>query len=71
MKNKINKLLTEKKNFNEKAILELGCGNHKKVKTIGCKTIREKNGIAYSSRNFLLSIKEKAIASKIYKLNWY
>jgi len=38
-----------------------------KIKIIGCKTIREKNGIAYSSRNFLLSLKEKSLASKIYK----
>ena len=44
---------------------------HIKVKVVGCKTIREKNGIAYSSRNFLLSLKEKKIASKIYKLLIY
>ena len=37
-------------------------------KVIGCKTIREKNGIASSSRNILLSIREKKIASKIYKM---
>ena len=42
--------------------------NHSKTKVIGCKTIRDKNGVALSSRNFLLSIKEKQIASKIYKL---
>jgi len=42
--------------------------NHKNIKVIGCKNIREKNGIAFSSRNFLLSLKEKTIASKIYKL---
>ena len=42
--------------------------NHIKIKVIGCKTIREKNGVAYSSRNFLLSSKEKKIASRIYKL---
>ena len=41
--------------------------NYNKIKIIGCKTIREKNGIAYSSRNFLLSKNEKMIASKIYK----
>ena len=40
--------------------------NYNKIKVIGCKTIREKNGIAYSSRNFLLSVAEKKIASKIY-----
>ena len=42
--------------------------NHKNIKVVCCKTIREKNGVACSSRNFLLSTKEKAIASKIYKL---
>ena len=42
--------------------------NHSKTKVIGCKTIREKSGIACSSRNFLLSHNEKLIASKIYKL---
>ena len=42
--------------------------NYSKTKVIGCKTIRDKNGVALSSRNFLLSIKEKQIASKIYKL---
>ena len=44
---------------------------HNKVKVIGCKTVREKNGIAFSSRNFLLSSDEKKIASKIYKLLVY
>ena len=38
------------------------------TKVIGCKTIREKNGIALSSRNLFLTKKEKIIASKIYKL---
>ena len=38
------------------------------IKVIGCKTIREKNGMAYSSRNFLLSQNEKIIGSKIYNL---
>ena len=42
--------------------------NHIKTKVVGCKTIREKNGMAYSSRNSLLSHDEKIIASKIYKL---
>ena len=41
--------------------------NHKSIKVIGCKTIREKNGIPYSSRNFLLSKLERLIASKVYK----
>ena len=41
---------------------------HSNTKVIGCKTIREKNGIALSSRNLFLTKKEKIIASKIYKL---
>ena len=41
--------------------------NYSNIKVVGCKTIREKNGIACSSRNFLLSLNEKKIASKIYK----
>ena len=42
--------------------------NYSNIKVVGCKTIREKNGIALSSRNYLLSAKEKIIASKIFKL---
>jgi pantoate--beta-alanine ligase len=38
------------------------------IKVIPCKIIREKNGIAYSSRNLNLSRKEKRIASAIYKI---
>ena len=41
--------------------------NHIKTKVVSCKTIREKNGIACSSRNFLLSLQEKIIASQIFK----
>jgi len=44
---------------------------HIKIKIVGCKTVREKNGLAFSSRNFLLSSREKKIASKIYKLLIY
>ena len=42
--------------------------NNINTKVIKCKTIREKNGIPYSSRNFLLTYKEKEIGSNIYKL---
>ncbi len=42
--------------------------NYPKIKIIGCKTIREKNGVPLSSRNFLLSLDEKKIASKIYNI---
>ena len=39
---------------------------YKKIKILGCKTIRERSGIAYSSRNLLLSTKDKKIASNIF-----
>jgi len=42
--------------------------NYPMCKVVPCKTIREKNGIAASSRNLLLSSKENFTASKIYKL---
>ena len=40
--------------------------SHQKIIVVGCKTIREKNGIACSSRNFLLTQQEKSKASKVY-----
>ena len=42
--------------------------NHIRTKVVSCKTVRERNGIAFSSRNFLLSEKDRVTASKIYKL---
>jgi len=42
--------------------------NKIKTKIIGCKTIRQKNGIACSSRNQLLNSYSQEISSKIYKL---
>ena len=42
--------------------------NHYKTKVVKCKTIREKNGLALSSRNFLLTTREKKIGAKIYRL---
>tara|TARA_Y100000590_G_scaffold405590_1_gene494037 strand:- start:3962 stop:4771 length:810 start_codon:yes stop_codon:yes gene_type:complete len=41
--------------------------NHSRIKIVGCRTVREKNGIAFSSRNLLLKEKEKVIASYVYK----
>ena len=41
--------------------------NNIKTKIIQCKTIREKNGVACSTRNFNLNDKELKIASNIYK----
>jgi pantoate--beta-alanine ligase len=42
--------------------------NQIKTKVVACKTIREKNGVACSSRNFLLSANDFIIASRVYKL---
>ena len=42
--------------------------NKLKTKVISCKTIRERNGIAFSSRNLLLSSVNKSLASKVYKI---
>ena len=42
--------------------------NKIKTKVIGCKTIRQKNGVALSSRNLLLNKNDQKIASKIYKI---
>tara|TARA_B100002051_G_C16543380_1_gene538740 strand:- start:33 stop:842 length:810 start_codon:yes stop_codon:yes gene_type:complete len=41
---------------------------YKKIKVIGCKTIREKSGLAISSRNLLMSKNDKKIASKVYQI---
>ena len=41
--------------------------NNIKTQVIECKTIREKNGVAFSTRNFNLNKKELKIASNIYK----
>ncbi len=42
--------------------------NKIKTKVIGCEIIRQKNGVAFSSRNLLLSYNDQEAASKIYKL---
>ena len=62
------KIYLGKKDFQQFKIVQHFFKKNKiKTKVIGCKIIREKNGIAYSSRNSLLSSKEIIIASKIYK----
>jgi len=64
-----NKIYFGEKDFQQLKIIEdFIKKNHSMVKVVSCKTIREKNGIAYSSRNFLLNNKEKIIASRIFKL---
>jgi len=42
--------------------------NHPKCRVVSCKTLREKNGVPFSSRNFLLNCGERKVASKIFKL---
>ena len=66
---KPNKIFLGKKDMQQLKILEdFIKKNHPYCKVIGCKTIREKNGIAFSSRNFLLTKDQKKIASKIYTI---
>ena len=63
------KIYLGEKDFQQLVILEKFIKkNHKNTSVVRCKTIREKNGIALSSRNFLLTLSEKKTASKIYKL---
>ena len=64
-----NKIFLGKKDMQQlKIIEEFIYKNQIKTKVVGCKTIREKNGVACSSRNFLLSANDFIIASKVYKL---
>ena len=66
---KPSKIFFGKKDMQQFKIIENFVKENKiKTKVIACKTIREKNGIPYSSRNFLLSPKEKVIASKVFKV---
>jgi len=62
------KIYLGKKDFQQfKLIQKYIKKNNIKTKVVGCKIIREKNGLAYSSRNDLLTKSEKKIASKIYR----
>ncbi|MDP7541007.1 MAG: pantoate--beta-alanine ligase [Candidatus Pelagibacter bacterium] len=64
-----NKIFLGKKDMQQlKIIEEFIYKNQIKTKVVGCKTIREKNGVACSSRNFLLSANDFIIASRVYKL---
>ena len=66
---KPNKICLGEKDMQQlKIIEEYIFRNNIKTKVVSCKIVREKNGLAYSSRNSLLTNHEKAIASKIYKL---
>jgi len=64
-----NKIYFGEKDFQQFKIMEdFIKKNHPMCKIVPCKTIREKNGIAYSSRNYLLNTKQKNIASKVFHL---
>ena len=65
---KPNKIFLGEKDMQQLKIIEdFVKRNHKNTKIVGCKIVREVNGIPYSSRNTLLSINEKIIASKVCK----
>ena len=66
---KPNKIFLGEKDMQQLKIIEEFINKNKiKTKVMGCKTIREENGVACSSRNFLLSANDLAIASSVYKL---
>ena len=63
---KCRKLYLGEKDFQQlKIIKDYIKLNKLKIKLINCKTIREKNMLAYSSRNKLLTKKNKEIGGKI------
>ena len=64
-----NKIFLGEKDMQQLKIIEEFINKNKiKTKVIRCKTIREKNGVACSSRNYLLSRNDFIIASKVYEL---
>jgi len=66
---KPNKIFFGNKDMQQLKIIEDFIRRNKiKTKVISCKTVRENNGIACSSRNSLLSNEEKSIASKVFKI---
>jgi len=66
---KPNKIFLGKKDMQQlKVIEEFIIRNKINTKVIGCNIVRQKNGVPYSSRNFLLTKKNINIASKVYKL---
>ena len=66
---KPSKIFLGKKDMQQLKIIEEYIHENKiNTKVVGCKTVREENGIACSSRNFLLTTNHISIASKVYKL---
>tara|TARA_B100000029_G_scaffold452016_1_gene476962 strand:+ start:215 stop:1024 length:810 start_codon:yes stop_codon:yes gene_type:complete len=63
------KIYLGEKDFQQFAIIrEFIIKNNIKTKPIICPTIREKNGIAFSSRNSRLNKKERIVAANVYKI---
>jgi pantoate--beta-alanine ligase len=61
------KIYLGKKDFQQLKIVEYYVKkNYEKVNVIGCKIIREKMGYPMSSRNLLLNLSQKKIASSVY-----
>ena len=61
------KLLMGRKDFQQLYLVKKHTIKRKiKTKIVECETIREKNGVACSSRNFRLNLRQKKVASKIY-----
>ena len=66
---KPSKIFLGEKDMQQLKIIEEYINKNKiNTKVVGCKTVREKNDIACSSRNFLLTQNHINIASKVYKL---
>ncbi len=62
---KPNKIFMGEKDFQQLFLLKKFIEKKYKSKIIGCKTIRDKNGLAYSSRNSLLNDNQLKLAAKI------
>lgn len=60
------------KDFQQLAVIrKMTAALNYKTEIIGCETLREKNGLAMSSRNLRLSEEEREIATQIYKAMQY
>ncbi len=74
------KLFMGKKDYQQLYLIKKHVVKRKiNTKIVECETIREKNGVACSSRNYRLNLRDKKVASKIYfyfkkikqKFNYY
>ena len=66
---KPNKIYMGSKDFQQlKLVEDFFIKNKVSTKVVECKTVRNKNGLALSSRNFLLTSEQKRKAEEIYKI---